>query len=361
MKRIILSVILLFIVSCSAFKGRTTYETGTKIKLDKPGTGIYHGVFAGIDHYALEQSEKIINEYVSLSGSKPVWICFSDHWFEGIEFPAEKVELIWNLGYIPFIRIMPWSAYSDGVQDPVYTLDKIIKGDFNEELSLWGINARNSGIPLIIDFAPEMNGAWFPWSGSINGGGVKYNYGNSAYPDGPEKYIDAFKHIADMFNRYRVYNVTWVFHANFISVPDEEWNQPEYYYPGDDYIDWIGISVYGAQKPSDQWTSFSDVMEKAYPKMMKISSVKPCAIFEFGVIETKEEFQKSKWLEDTFNDLTTGKYPKIKAISYWNAKWTNADGSVSDMLINSSYYSLEAYKQGIQNKMFIQKPALIIR
>jgi hypothetical protein len=94
---------------------------------------------------------------------------------------------------------------------------------------------------------------------------------------------------------------------------------------------------------------------------MKISSVKPCAIFEFGVIETKEEFQKSKWLEDTFNDLTTGKYPKIKAISYWNAKWTNADGSVSDMLINSSYYSLEAYKQGIQNKMFIQKPALIIR
>lgn len=361
MKRIIVSVILLFIVSCSAFKSRATYETGTKVKLDKPGTGIYHGVFAGIDDYDIEQSEKIINEYTFLAGSKPVWICISDHWFDGIEFPSEKVKLIWNLGYIPFIRIMPWSAYSNGIPDPVYTLDKIIEGEFNEELSLWGINARNSGIPLIIDFAPEMNGSWFPWSGSINGGGVKYNYGNSAYPDGPEKYIDAFKHIADMFNRYRVYNVTWVFHPNYNSAPDEEWNQPEYYYPGDEYIDWIGISVYGAQKPSDQWTSFSDLMDKAYPKLLKISGVKPCAVFEFGVIETNEEFQKSKWLEDAFGDLTSGMYPKIKAISYWNAKWTNTDGSISDMLINSSFYSLEAYKKGIQNNIFVQKPNLIVR
>ena len=29
-------------------------------------------------------------------------------------------------------------------------------------------------------------------------------------------------------------------------MPNIEWNEPKYYYPADDYIDWIGISIFGA-------------------------------------------------------------------------------------------------------------------
>ena len=48
------------------------------------------------------------------------------------------------------------------------------------------------------------------------------------------------------------YNIRWVFHVDPWDEPVEEWNKFENYYPGDEWIDWVGASVYGRQLPSDQ-------------------------------------------------------------------------------------------------------------
>ncbi len=345
---------------CSVFFDRETYEPGKQIKLLPPNSGIYHGVTPGIDDKSIEESEKIINEYISLSKSKPVWICFSNHWFEGIKFPSEKVKLIWNLGFVPYIRIMPWSKFSEGVIDEKYSLYKIINGEFDYYIALWAYEARNTGIPLIVDFCPEMNGNWFPWSGILNGGANPDFYGNKQYPDGPERYIDAYQHFINIFRKYDVNNITWVFHTNYNSFPDEEWNSMLYYYPGDEYIDWIGISVYGAQKPTDKWIEFKDVMDSAYNEMIAIGKNKSYAILEFGVIETKNPYQKAGWVRSAFQDIISNRYPLIKAVSYWHSKWENRDGSISDMCINSSFYSLRAYSQGITDTIFKSQPVLMI-
>ena len=45
-------------------------------------------------------------------------------------------------------------------------------------------------------------------------------------------------------------NILWVFHVNYNDWPNESWNRFENYYPGDDYIDWLAVSIYGAQQPS---------------------------------------------------------------------------------------------------------------
>lgn len=354
-----LSFIVLY-SGCSLFFARDTYEPGTHIKLQPPINGIYHGIFPNVDDKDIKETEKLIKEYVELSKSKPTWICFSNHWFDGIEFPDEKVKLIWDMGYIPYIRIMPWSKYSVGIIDEKYSLFKIIEGEFDYYIAQWAFKARKSGIPMIIDFCPEMNGNWFPWSGVLNGAGNPDFYGNKTYPDGPERYIDAYKHFVNIFRKYNANNITWVFHTNYLSNPEEEWNKMLYYYPGDDYIDWIGISVYGAQKPTDYWIEFSEVMDNAYIEMITIGNNKPYAILEFGVIETEDPYQKANWLKSAFKNIISNRYPLLKAISYWHSKWKNADESISDMCINSSFYSLKAYQEGIRDSVFKSVPVLKI-
>ncbi len=71
-----------------------------------------------------------------------------------------------------------------------------------------------------------------------------------------------------------------------VSVPDEEWNSMQSYYPGDDYIDWIGVSIYGPvnRKDPDKY-SFKQIYEHIEGEFRSISPNKPLAIFEFGVGE----------------------------------------------------------------------------
>ena len=56
-------------------------------------------------------------------------------------------------------------------------------------------------------------------------------------------------HIIDLFRALDVDNITWVFHIDAYNDPNTPWNQMAGYYPGDDYIDWIGVSAYGPAGP----------------------------------------------------------------------------------------------------------------
>lgn len=47
---------------------------------------------------------------------------------------------------------------------------------------------------------------------------------------------------------------------------------------------WIGVSVYGAQKPkTKEWPLFRDLMDEVYPRLESLSTSKPIVLLEFGV------------------------------------------------------------------------------
>ena len=146
--------------------------------------------------------------------------------------------------------------------------------------------------------------------------------------------------------------MTWFFHVNGGSSPNEEWNSMKSYYPGDDYIDWIGVSIYGPQRPGDQWISFEQSLDNAIMELSHVSLNKPLAVLEFGAIETSDVNSKAAWIKDALNYITSDKYPRIKAISYWHSNWNNDDESNSNMRIDSSPESLQAYKDIISTDPF---------
>jgi hypothetical protein len=72
---------------------------------------------------------------------------------------------------------MPRTDFHAGERDPVFTLQRIIDGKFDDDLVRWAHDANRVHIPIIIDFGAEMNGDWFPWSGILNGEEKKDGYG----------------------------------------------------------------------------------------------------------------------------------------------------------------------------------------
>lgn len=333
-------------------------ETGST-KLLPPPNGIYHAAFPDFGpEEDIVTARRLDDFFDELSGKKITWAYFSNNWFRGIRFPKGAVETIRSKGSIPFIRMMSRSNWNDGCSDRKYRLQKIIDGKFDKKLRAYAQAAKAVPGPLIIEFGTEVNGDWFPWSGHCNGGATTGGFGDPAVADGPERFRAAYRHIIDLFRSQDVRNVTWMLHLNAYGASDEPWNSFKAYYPGDDYIDWIGVSVYGAQTPRElrDWNpTFREVMDYAYPRLAAISRTKPIAVLEFGVVEYKG---KATWIASALNDLSNGRYPRIKAISYWHSDWDNFDGTWSRMRIDSSPSALAAYRQSIADPAFVVAPII---
>jgi hypothetical protein len=348
-------IAIIFLISISCCVSWNVSNVSVKaIKVLPPNFGVYHAAFPDFGSTEDEVSDEKIVSYERLVGKNIVWAYFSNNWYDELHFPQEEVEEIISAGAIPFIRLMPRVDFVN-LDDPTYSLENIIEGDFDAELIRWAEEAKQVNSPLMVEFGTEVNGDWFPWSGEHNGGGgTKEAYGNETLYDGPERFRDAFRHIVELFNEQNVENITWVFHISSYSDPDAEWNNYENYYPGDEYVDWIGVSIYGAITDKETWTDFSDELNKIYPELTDISKEKPLAILEFGVTEDHPNGNKGLWIKDALETILSGEYPRIKAISYWHESWDSVD-----LRIDSSEESIAFYRNGISSQYFIDHPEIL--
>lgn len=330
------------------------------MKVIAPDQGIYHGAFPDFGDVEDRVSDQAINDFEQAVDKPLAWAYFSNNWFvqrgdtlvPEIKFPSNAVEIIRNHRHydpqrqhniVPFIRMMPRSRWKSGAQDPLYKLQSIIDGRFDSQLKIWARDAKATGIPLMVEFGTEGNDKWAPWSGERNGGGDK-KYGDKNLADGPERFRDAYRHIINLFRGEGVDNITWVFHMNAGADPDKSWNKMAAYYPDDTYIDWLGLSVYGPQKPGDAYQTFETVFQPAFDELSAVSG-KPIAILEFGIIEDP---RKAEWIEQALNVIKRNR-ARVKAISYWHSIWKN-NGDVSDMLLKGE--SLRRYKAAIADPIF---------
>ena len=264
------------------------YETQCQFENNKLipfENGIYHGAFPDFGGQENFVSDERIIAYQDLTGKEIAWAYFSNNWIGGIFFPIDDISIIHNNGNTPFVRLMARSDFEEYGQDETYTMQRILNGDFDTELNEWFIKAAQLNYPILCEFGTEMNGNWFPWNGQYAGAGTTNGYGDPDYPDGPERFRDAYRHIIDLANTNNATNITWFFHADDQSFPQEAWNDIAYYYPGDNYIDWLGVSIYGPYTKDEDFIYFSDFMEQIYPKLTAISPNKPIAVLEFGITE----------------------------------------------------------------------------
>jgi hypothetical protein len=87
------------------------------------------------------------------------------------------------------------------------------------------------------------------------------------------------------------------------------------YYPGDAYVDWVGMGTlnYGTVATWSQWWSFADIFGRYYPQLAAYK--KPVIITEFGSL--KVGGSRSQWLADALRDLPTT-YPLVKGLVFYH-------------------------------------------
>lgn len=168
------------------------------------------------------------------------------------------------------------------------------------------------GKPMFIRFANEMN--------------------VSALGDNPELYKSVFRNVADMVHQYPNFATVWS--PNDPGALDRPF---EYFYPGDEYVDWIGVSCYSIKyfqgnpnaDPKSQVyfmtgdNAWSTNRLKPIIEFMRKNNInKPLMLSESGVaISNSYDENLETWSTPRLRNLlwnTIMKFPQIKMINYFN-------------------------------------------
>ena len=230
--------------------------------------------------------------------------------------------------------------------------------------------------PMILRWNHEMNGSWYPWGQQ------------------PDLYVSKFREFASVI-RTRAPGVAMAW------TPNQGWGYPwrdcpyfnptmspgdpySPYYPGDDYVDWVGISFYhwgedrGANQvpPPGKWSRANGIGQRIghpvpnFHDVFAVGHGKPMMIAEtsalFGTRDSRgggasDKDIKIAWMAQVYN-LTDESQPRLdrdlrelKAIFWFNILKHEAEvkGDV-DWRISGNPAVATAYSQVIANEYFVK-------
>ncbi|MGZ8788589.1 MAG: glycoside hydrolase family 26 protein [Thermoanaerobaculia bacterium] len=280
---------------------RTTLNSVTALRTPSSMLfGIYDGgfpnTFAGLEQLEARVNYKFpIVSFYSAWGDKPTQ-----------QFPIRMAETLHAMGSVPMITWEPWVVDFDErlrtnlppVAEREYaSLAAIARGEYDFYIAPWARAAAAYRHPVLLRFAHEMNDPYrYPW-GPQNG-------------NRPDDFVAAWKHVHLVFQKMGATNVLWVWSPH-ISMP---WF--EYYYPGAEYVDWIGVGVlnYGTIASWSRWWSFHQILEKAYPVLLRID--KPVMISEFGTLASGGDM--AEWYRQAFYHINHTYSRQVRAIIFFN-------------------------------------------
>ncbi len=347
---ILLAILFPAMVSLSACRKNSltqvSIDPNGPVEVVIPEQGAYTGAFMDFGDEEDDVTLEMIEDFETLVGKHQAIIASSSYWGEQ-NFPTANLNVLWRHGSLPLVFWSPWDKpYEQNRGPDKFSLSEIIAGKWDAYIDKWADAARAFSHPLIVAFGVEMNGDWFPWSGIYYGG----DQWDNAYDNwrGPENFKAAYHHVVDRVRARGATNVKWMFHTNNYSYPLDTWNFAPSYYPGSDYVDWLGLSVYGQQFKDEPWANIPSLVDWPYEEMCRLDPKKPIMIAEWATGEFPHSGPKGEWIKQGL-EFFRGRYPRIKAAIYWHERWQNPDQSYSNLRVNSSVESLNAYRDGVGN------------
>lgn len=204
------------------------------------------------------------------------------------------------------------SAYANGyimeltLQTGDYNNDNamydILNGEYDDYFTRYAQMITAFEHPVLMRFGNEMNGDWCIYSA--------YHTSKDT-----EIYKKTYRYVHDIFTKNGANNALWIWNPNEKSFPDFTWNAMELYYPGNEYVDIVGLTGYntGTYYNGETWRNFDQIYSEMYQKYQTMFS-QPLMITEFGSSSIGGD--KAAWISDMFQQLP--KYPDIKVAIWWN-------------------------------------------
>jgi mannan endo-1,4-beta-mannosidase len=201
----------------------------------------------------------------------------------------------------------PANANGGGLRDRNVDLNELL--DENSELhARWmheldrvadGLQQlKDAGVVVLWRPFHEMNGDWFWWNGK-----------------NPDSFINLWRQMFDYFTQVKnLDNLLWVYSPNHGKKVTD-------YYPGDGYVDLVGLDAY---------TDFVDPDHiKGYSEITRIP--KPFGFTEFGPHGASDPPGDYDYVQ--FAEGVAKNFPRAVFFMCWNAKWSMAQNkNVREML-----------------------------
>ncbi len=279
----------LFIIIALMFVIGLTYSPSGFAKRDRPlEWGLYQILWS-------REYNQLLTKEIERFSSKPDYVMFYRDL--GRKFPKFAMDCIDQQNATTIVSLELWSWHD---QKSDHYLSDIVTGKYDTFFSKWAKDAQEDGRRVLLRFGFEFNGDWFTWSGN------------------PALFKKAWRRIHNLFQQAGAKNVEWVWSPNIVSVPNEKSNNMHLYYPGDAYVDWVGVDGYNFGEHHDvwhHWQSFEEVYVKVLDDFHRRYSDKPVMISEFGSAPGKAG-QRETWIRDAYHTLQ--KYPQVRAAIWFN-------------------------------------------
>jgi len=225
---------------------------------------------------------------------------FSQGWAAD-QFNRASFDSITARNMLPILSWEPWDytargkAASSGDQ-PAYRLSAIISGKYDGYIRSWAEGIAGLPYPVVVRFAHEMNGFWYPWCEQSNG-------------NRRGDYIKAWRHVHDIFTAADAENVSWLWSPN-VTYPSA--SPLKNLYPGDQYVDWIGLSGYYGTEGHEGYVPFDAIFRGTFAELKTFTS-KPVVITETGA--TNASRQQARWIKEMFAQLP--RYPNVIGVIWF--------------------------------------------
>jgi hypothetical protein len=311
--------------ACEELPGRPLAPTTTQIaavralsKADllRPGTRLY-GV-----HTPQSPLTSEVNAFAAEAGKSPNMVMF----FRDLQdpFPAQAIAESWASGRLPMVTLEPIVKGTDTDQPK---LRDLTNGVYDDVLTAWAQAAAAQHLAFVLRFGQEMNGNWYSWSDGY--------FGNAR-----GDFVAAWRHVHDLFDRAGADQIIWSWSVNRVdTLPDKTLSRV---YPGDAYVDWVGISGY-YRAESATAPSFDDTFARTLAELKKVAPTKLVLLTEVGA--GTGETNRVAWINSFFAKLL--EHPEIIGFS-----WFNDFKSGGDWRIGYSTATEAAFRAGVANARY---------
>lgn len=258
------------------------------------------GVRFGVSTPQAPWSSAEIDKSAAAAGAHPTIVQYFVKWTE--EFRPDSVPQTYKQGALPVISWEPWAGLKSGVSQPAYSLTRIANGQYDAYITRFATAVRDQKWPVGLRFAHEMNGNWYPWSEKQSGNHLG-------------DYVKAWRHVHDIFAKVGATNVIWIWSPNIIRpLPTV---RIDALYPGDAYVDWIGMVGYAVEE-----TNAATVFQPTVNAIHKFTQ-KPILITETAVEAGPHQLT---WIADFFRWLSAN--PDVIGFIWFN--FSKQEGGTSD-------------------------------
>ncbi|WKT96972.1 glycosyl hydrolase [Micromonospora soli] len=193
---------------------------------DVLGTGPVFGINMA------DRTKHALDAVHAATGCRPTWVQF----FVSVAAGVTVEDIRKNPG-TPLMSLEPWRA-GEGPDQPDFTLRATIDGKWDREYLKIARAVVQYRDVIMLRFAHEMNGRWYPW-GPVAG-------------NTPAEYTQAWRHVVALFRHAGATNVLWVWSPNILRGAVK--TPVDAYYPGNEWVDFVGVTGYGVREHSPEVT-----------------------------------------------------------------------------------------------------------